>query len=344
MSTHTLQTYAAHAIRPHPNADRLEILDIPNTPYQSVIQKDSVKIGDVFAFVEPDYVVPLDKEPFASMGLKHSRIRAIKLRGEVSYGLVLRSGLLPDVVVPGDCLLDFFGVTRYEPIMKGDAGKPGNKGTDDLSLEQPPSHPAASHKYDVEALHRTEWEKELDGDQFVVTQKIHGTNARYLCVDGVMYAGSRNRWVCLDKPSLWKRAMEECDGIEKFCQLFPNHVLVGEIYGSGVQSMDYGMKRGAIDFVAFDVIDPEGNFLSYPSFVSNVLTFFAGPPELFRGSLEDIDVQSLVNLEDLIYAKNGVPKHFSEGIVIKPLEPKARHFLTRKTAKVISDAYTLSGK
>ena len=41
-----------------------------------------------------------------------------------------------------------------------------------------------------------------------MTEKIHGSNARFVCIDGVMYAGSKNQWKSPDGNTLWHQALQ----------------------------------------------------------------------------------------------------------------------------------------
>ena len=73
-------------IHPHPNADKLELAKVLG--YTCIIEKDRYKVGDAIVLIQPDTVLP--DEPWAEMFKKRSsRVRAMKLRGQFSYGIVL---------------------------------------------------------------------------------------------------------------------------------------------------------------------------------------------------------------------------------------------------------------
>lgn len=101
-------------IYPHPNADTLELCEVRNC--QVVVPKDKYKAGDIIAFIWPDSILP-DKEWAAFYKAKSSRVRAIKLRQEFSFGIVEaldHIGYAGEVEVGKD-IADEIGVTKYEP-------------------------------------------------------------------------------------------------------------------------------------------------------------------------------------------------------------------------------------
>jgi len=75
-------------IEDHPNADSLELAHILG--YQCVIPINTYKPGDKIIYIQPDSVLPKD-EPWAEPLLKYAktRVKAMKLRGEWSEGIVL---------------------------------------------------------------------------------------------------------------------------------------------------------------------------------------------------------------------------------------------------------------
>ena len=84
-STHDVVVVKLGPPEVHPNADRLEIHRIFDA-YRCVSQKGLYKEGDLVAYIPPDNVVP-DTEDFAWLEGKR-RIKAKKLRGVISYGLL----------------------------------------------------------------------------------------------------------------------------------------------------------------------------------------------------------------------------------------------------------------
>ncbi len=99
-------------ISPHKNADRLSIATVLG--YQVIIPKETYKVGDLVVLCLPDSVLP-DAPWAAFYKAKSSRIKAVKLRGEWSFGVVESldkvgySGLIEE----GLDITDAIGVTKY---------------------------------------------------------------------------------------------------------------------------------------------------------------------------------------------------------------------------------------
>ena len=74
-------------VYPHTNADTLELVQVLG--YQCIVPKDKYKEGDKIVFIQPDYVLP--DLPWAADYKKYvkNRIKAIKIRGEWSEGIIL---------------------------------------------------------------------------------------------------------------------------------------------------------------------------------------------------------------------------------------------------------------
>ena len=82
-------------VQNHPNADRLDLCRVGG--WQVVTLRDEYKEGDRVIYISIDSWVPTEIAPFLSKGqeprvyegVKGERLRTIKLRGELSQGLIL---------------------------------------------------------------------------------------------------------------------------------------------------------------------------------------------------------------------------------------------------------------
>jgi RNA ligase (TIGR02306 family) len=107
-------------IQPHPNADKLDLAKVLG--YTCIIEKDKYKVGDAVVLIQPDTVLP-DK-PWAEVFKKRSsRVRACKLRGQWSFGIIMSPYVVCDVsdlkgmLMPtniGKDISERIGVTKYE--------------------------------------------------------------------------------------------------------------------------------------------------------------------------------------------------------------------------------------
>ncbi|MGH3544523.1 MAG: RNA ligase (ATP), partial [Mycobacteriales bacterium] len=87
-------------IFPHPNADALELAQVGL--YRAVVPKGVYSTGDYALYIPEQAILP--DSLIAELGLtgrlagsKKNRIRAIRLRGELSQGIVFRPAVVPEV-------------------------------------------------------------------------------------------------------------------------------------------------------------------------------------------------------------------------------------------------------
>ena len=108
------------AVNKHPNADLLDITQVLN--YTCITKRDQFKVGDLVVFIEPDSVLP-DKPWATFYNSKSNRVKAIKLRGEWSFGIIesFENVRLTEVLkiwniapTEGYDLTEFLGITKYE--------------------------------------------------------------------------------------------------------------------------------------------------------------------------------------------------------------------------------------
>ena len=82
-------------IKPIPNADKIELARVGG--WQVVVSKaDNYKVGDKVIYIEIDSRVPSDKECFAFLKDRKYKVKSIKLRGQVSQGLIMPLSILPN--------------------------------------------------------------------------------------------------------------------------------------------------------------------------------------------------------------------------------------------------------
>ena len=105
-------------ILPIPNADRIEVVRVGG--WQVVVSKeDHYKVGDKVVYIEIDSKVPSDRECFAFLQDKKYKVKSIKLRGQVSQGLVMPLSILPDGEYNvGDDVTEILGIEKIENDFK----------------------------------------------------------------------------------------------------------------------------------------------------------------------------------------------------------------------------------
>lgn len=119
------------SVVPHSNADRLDLVTVLG--YQCVTQRGLYKEGDIVIYIQPDSILP--EAPWAEDYRKYSpkRIKAVKLRGEWSEGIIVSKEVLKDLDI--DCLFvesrvgcdvsERLDVKHYEPPMPQDLSAKG---------------------------------------------------------------------------------------------------------------------------------------------------------------------------------------------------------------------------
>lgn len=360
-STHKVEVIRIESISPHPNADRLEIVKV-FSGYQVVVQKGTYKLGDLAAYVPPDSLVPLDRNEFDFLnsrqesskivdGKPYHRIKAIKLRGQYSMGMLVP---VPTMTAQelGEDVAGYFGVLHYVPPVKND--NTSKKTTYGSRAEEAPEKDFGKPPtYDLEALRRYAEVFEA-GETVVVTEKIHGANARYtfgargwfsfttgigsrwaLRIGGVeisrtnvagiqwkrmdkqllkLRVGSRNLWKRPSTDDIWWKVALKYPQIAAFCAAHPGKVLYGEVYGD-VQDLDYGLGPGEIDFAAFDILNDDGTWLDVRAFLALASRYdLPTVPVLYEGPFDLDKILALAEGPSVAF-KDKLPVVYGENVV-----------------------------
>ena len=284
-------------IQPHPNADKLDLAKVLG--YTCIVEKDKYKVGDAVVLIQPDTVLP-DK-PWAEVFKKKSgRVRAIKLRGVFSFGIVmpLSTWFTSNIPQVGDEVSDLINVTKYE------APQP-------QQLDAKGPLPFGLGRTDEER-----YQNILDlpfGEVVNATLKIDGQSATYYCrkdrQTGEWTTGicSRSLEMKLECSNNYTRINEKYDILNKlmsYCKARDvSLALRGEIYGNNIQG--HGNNPHAklpLDFAAFSVYNFDtfqyentGDEHNYQNvcgamWLPMVPTVFSGrlTPELIKHYAEDI--------------------------------------------------------
>jgi RNA ligase (TIGR02306 family) len=343
MSTHSVNIVEITEVRTHPNADALEI--IPVGGFQCVSAKGNFRVGDRAIYVEPDYMVPVGHELFeflrkAPEQAEH-RLKAIRLRGELSYGLLVP---LPECFADravGDDVMADLNIRRYEPPEPGSGPRQKFGDSQELAAAEHPKIYCC--KFDIEDLRKHSFLFKED-EEVLVTEKLHGTNAKAVFWDDKMYVGSRTRWLKPDSVNIWTQTLlsegDEGDpwtSVEKWCRINQGRILFGEIYGP-VQELKYGLTKPK--FAAFAALDRDGKWID-TGVVRGTYTICGGevPKMLYEGPYD------LGKIKELIEGDSRVPTapkgHMMEGCVVVPKIERVDPRHGRVALKLISDRYWL---
>jgi RNA ligase (TIGR02306 family) len=255
-----VEVVEVNSIAPHPHADRLDVATVMGATV--VVPRGEFTKGQKVIFFPPDILLPeqVGRDLGVSKYLKHAtypggvwktqcRVASCRLRGQPSFGFIVDINKVfwdADALLPfGTDVSAYFQAVKYEPPQKIPAG------------EEAPEHPAF-HKYtDIENFYRYP-DAIPEGMEVRITEKIHGTNCRVglVAMGGGAFefmAGSHkiNRkqggvyWEPLQDESILRLLTHLC--AEQFTV-----ILFGEIYGPGIQDLDYGIPKGERAFRVFD--------------------------------------------------------------------------------------------
>jgi RNA ligase (TIGR02306 family) len=324
MSTHSVNVIKIETVLPHENAERLNI--VPVNGWQAVVKKGQFKVGDRAIYIEPDYTVLTSRTEFSFLareGRDRHRLKAVRLRGALSYGLLIPiPDFLSDHPVGANVMADL-EIERYEPPIKLAGGG-------ELPADQHPQ--VYSSKFDVEGLKRFPAIIQT-GEPVIITEKIHGANARYLYTDDTFYMGSRSQWLKPDVGHAWKRAADADGRIRRWCEAHPGVVLYGEIYGP-VQSLRYGSPK-EVRFAAFAALE-KGEWWDTGRLLGEHPELLATVPALYRGPYDAAMLELAEQDSSVPGAEHG---HMREGIVIVPERERHHQEIGRVALKHISNRY-----
>jgi tRNA-binding EMAP/Myf-like protein len=116
-------------VRKHPNADTLSICDVYGG-YPCIFRTGDYAPGDLAVYVPVDALVPVGRPEFkfldAGKGRTHERVKAKKLRGVFSMGLLVPA---PAGAKEGDDVRAVLGVEKWEPPSERETPEPNHNRT-----------------------------------------------------------------------------------------------------------------------------------------------------------------------------------------------------------------------
>lgn len=246
-------------LNPIEGADAIECAVVGG--WKVVAQKGLYQVGDLAVYFEIDSWIPHELAPFLSKGkeprefegVKGERLRTIKLRGQLSQGLLMPLQTvyeLPSTTncdVEGDDVTEALGIKKWEkPINAQLAGVcKGN-------------FPSLIPKTDQERVQNIKKEIAAAGAQryqFEVTEKMEGSSMTCYLIDGVFGVCSRNMDLKeTESNAFWATARRSIieDKMRKEFGL-ADFALQGELIGPGIQGNIYKLTETM--FLVFDIYD-----------------------------------------------------------------------------------------
>lgn len=253
-------------IRPIEGADAIEAAVVGG--WTVVVKRGEYAAGHLAVYLEIDSFVPTALAPFLTKpghepkefnGIKGERLRTVKLRGQISQGLLLPLSVVFEL--PPTTGVDIINtdVTEALGIQKWEAPVPAQ-----LAGTVRGNFPGFISKTDQERIQNLtaelrEWQ---DNSQFTweVTEKLDGSSMTVYVRDEDAGVCSRNLDLKQDAANtFWRVALAE-DLIGKIRSTGRNLALQGELIGEGIQGNRY--KIVGQTFRLFDIFDIDrGDYL-----------------------------------------------------------------------------------
>lgn len=332
MSSLIVPVATIETLKPHPNADRLELAQVLG--WQLVVPKGQFQPGQKLVYFPIDTILPpeLSERFGVTQYLSKQRIRCARLRGEPSFGLAV----LPDEDWPlGENVAEYYGATRYEPPVRVTAG--------DAEKDHPlfVAYTEIENMRNFPALFET-------SESIILSEKVHGTQCRVGWIEGEPMAGSKQV----------RRKRPEEDRFVSNTYWFPlslepvrtlletlgrDHrqvLLFGEVYGSKIQSFHYGL-HGVVGFRAFDLL-LDGHYLDWPDFLEICARYGVETvPVLATLSFDLTEVRRFSEGKTRLMQQDA---HIREGVVVRPQRERHDPRLGRVILKYVSDSYLFGEK
>ncbi|MFV8183207.1 RNA ligase (ATP) [Streptomyces sp. AF1B] len=333
-------------IHEHPNADALELAQVGL--YRAVVAKGVYRTGDAAVYIPEQAVLPAPL--IEELGLtgrlaggNADRVKAVRLRGELSQGIVCRPEALADVdlaraALDGTDFAERLGITKWVPPIPP---------TMDGDVE---SAPDLLPWVDIENIQRFP-DIFAPGEDVVLTEKLHGSACllTYLVDEDRVHVsskgfGAKSLALKEDPRNLYWRAVHG-HGVAAVAADLAKRLgarrvgIFGEVYGAGVQDLTYGAdgRRESLGYAAFDVsadIDGTVRWLDPAELLDGQLPLV---PRLYEGPYDIEHVLSVATGRETV---SGRELHLREGVVIRPATERYSPVTGgRAIAKAVSTAY-----
>ena len=340
-------------VEPHPNADAIELAHVGG--YTSIVRKGEFRTGDLVAYIPEGAIVP--PEILARLGLEgklagpqKNRVKAIRLRGVLSQGLVGSLAALGIEAGEGDDVAERLGITKYEPpipvAMAGEVFNAGRHLTLDFDVENWKAHPDILQ----------------EGEEVIFTEKLHGTCTivailPYQDAHPEAFGERHNILVCSkglgakglvfknnerNANNLYVRATRALVArIDKELHDNPDGPVVpffilGETIGHGVQDLDYGLALNFLVFAMAEGYRGRQTFMNWNSVTGSFKAIWdiETVPVLYRGPFSEAAMREHTDGHTAMGAD-----HIREGIVMVPVQERTHPAIGRVCLKSVSGDY-----
>jgi len=322
-------------IKPIEGADAIEVATVLG--WRVVVKKGEFKVGSKCVYFEIDSWIPHELAPFLSKGqypkvydgVEGNRLKTMKLRGQLSQGLVLPVSILgrmPPVV--GYDATELLNIKKWEAAMSAQ-----------LAGVSRGAFPTAVPKTDEPRIQSSPaLLKEFAGRDCYWTIKCDGTSGTFVNIDGDHHVCSRNLSLKdVEGNTYWEIYYKY--NLKEILDDNPNMAIQGEVVGEGIQKNT--MKLKGHHLFVFNVYDIKaGRLLNYDDLVAFCINNKLDMVPLYKRY-----VFNYTEVDDLVEEATQVKYpcgSSGEGVVIRPVEGfYCETAGGRASFKVINNKYLL---
>ena len=344
----------------HPNADKLQLGRVGS--YQVVVQKGLYQDGDEVVFApEKSVLTGQLKSEYETylVGPNKDRVKAIRLRDQISSGIIIPPHLIPDFdsLPVGEDISEKLGITKYEPPIPTQlAGKV-------KSFDMPfiGSHDCEHANVYVNDL--------IDGERVVITEKVHGsqfilahnvdTNETIVSSKGLLKNGLTIEES--DDNTYWIASKND-DIINKIRKNFTNGVV--QVFGEVVpvqSGYNYGQSKPTSrlfdirhngESIPYDMVADDFKSLWVPVVYDGtlnldkkeVIIYSDSERGIHKTKIDYLLPKSIVDMCKGNELVSGKQLHIREGVILRPYIDRNAVDGTKLRLKIINPAYKETGE
>lgn len=223
---------------PDPEVERLEIAKVLN--FTCVVGKGAFQVGDLCILIQPDSVLPDAEwtEPYKKFC--KTRVKSVKLRGFISFGIVEKLTLLTERLKPlyayevnlklevEEDVTNLLGITKYEAPAGNEAGSKGGL------------------PFNIVKTDETLWQNVRNLDKYIgqiidISLKNDGQSCSYFYNEGQFGVLGRTQEFSPEVDNKYTSHIGRYDLYTKLASYCETHkvnlCLRGESYGTGIQNI-----------------------------------------------------------------------------------------------------------
>ena len=314
-----------------PEADLIQAYRING--WWLVAKKHEFNIGDLVVYIEVDAWVPTELAPFLSkgkepkvyMGIQGEKLRTIRLKKQLSQGLILP---LPKVLqgafefIEGEDMTEAMGIIKWNPPEEF------------LPAQAKGNFPSFIPKTDQERIQNLTHEFQeykAQGDLWQKTEKVHGSSLTVYVNGEESGVCSRNLELKEDENNTWWKLVNHYDLIQKIKSTGRDLAFQGEIYGSSISGNLYKLQDQR--FMLYNIFDIKQGVYLLPQEAYTLCKELGVPhvPLVLVGTIVGT-IQELLEDADGMSGIN--PESIREGYVYK-------HLKSNVSFKVVSNAFLI---